>query len=164
MQSKAQPAWQDHPSWIHREAFPPLPSPLILSCPSLHPSHYPVYSLHSTFLKLCSPLCIFLTTICPTTRMPPRAVFPFITPRFVHTAWHRVGNWQIVDRSWMTETFPLPVPNLPQALSAAAAKSLQSCPTLCDPTDVSPPGSSIHGIFQARVLEWVAIAFSTQNS
>ena len=41
------------------------------------------------------------------------------------------------------------------------AKSLQSCPTLCDPTDGSPPGSSIHGIFQARVLEWVAISFSS---
>ena len=44
--------------------------------------------------------------------------------------------------------------------AAAAAKSLQSCPTLCDPMDCSLPGSSIHGIFQARVLEWVAIAFS----
>ena len=43
---------------------------------------------------------------------------------------------------------------------AAAAKSLQSCPTLCDPIDGSPPGSSFHGIFQARVLEWGAIAFS----
>ena len=40
------------------------------------------------------------------------------------------------------------------------AKSLQSCPTLCDPIDGSPPGSSVHGIFQARVLEWGAIAFS----
>ena len=46
------------------------------------------------------------------------------------------------------------------AAAAAAAKSLQSCPTLCDPIDGSPPGSSIHGIFQARVLEWGAIAFS----
>ena len=44
--------------------------------------------------------------------------------------------------------------------AAAAAKSLQSCPTLCDPMDGSPPGSSVHGIFQARALEWVAIAFS----
>ena len=43
----------------------------------------------------------------------------------------------------------------------AAAKSLQSCPTLCDPIDCSLPGSSVHGIFQARVLEWGAIAFST---
>ena len=44
--------------------------------------------------------------------------------------------------------------------TAAAAKSLQSCPTLCDPRDGSPPGSPIHGIFQAKVLEWGAIAFS----
>ena len=43
---------------------------------------------------------------------------------------------------------------------AAAAKSLQSCPTLCDPTDGSPPGSPIPGILQARTLEWVAISFS----
>ena len=44
--------------------------------------------------------------------------------------------------------------------AAAAAKSCQLCPTLCDPIDSSPPGSSIPGIFQARTLEWVAIAFS----
>ena len=44
--------------------------------------------------------------------------------------------------------------------AAAAAKPLQSCPTLCNPIDSSPPGSSTHGIFQARVLQWVAIAFS----
>ena len=37
---------------------------------------------------------------------------------------------------------------------------IQSCPTFCDPMDCSPPGSSIHGIFQARILEWVAISFS----
>ena len=49
-----------------------------------------------------------------------------------------------------------------QAISAAAvaAKSLQSCPTLCDPIDGSPPGSSVPGILQARILEWVAISFS----
>ena len=43
---------------------------------------------------------------------------------------------------------------------AAAAKSLQSCLTLCDPTDGSPPGSPVPGILQARTLEWVAISFS----
>ena len=43
-------------------------------------------------------------------------------------------------------------------VSGLAAKSLQSCLTLCDPIDGSPPGSSIHGIFQARVLEWGAIS------
>ena len=40
----------------------------------------------------------------------------------------------------------------------------QSCPTLCDPMDYSPPGSSVHGIFQERVLEWVAISFSSGSS
>ena len=44
--------------------------------------------------------------------------------------------------------------------STAAAASLQSCPTLCDPKDRSPPGSPTPGILQARTLEWVAISFS----
>ena len=44
--------------------------------------------------------------------------------------------------------------------AAAAAKSLQSCPTLCDPIDGSPPGSPVPGILQARTLGWVAISFS----
>ena len=44
--------------------------------------------------------------------------------------------------------------------TAAAAKSRQSCPTLCDPIDGSPPGSALPGILQARTLEWVAISFS----
>ena len=46
------------------------------------------------------------------------------------------------------------------AAAAAAAKSLQSCPTLCDPIDGSLPGSPVPGILQARTLEWVAISFS----
>ena len=45
-------------------------------------------------------------------------------------------------------------------IAAAAAKSLQSCPTLCDPIDGSPPGSPFPGILQAKTLEWVAISFS----
>ena len=47
--------------------------------------------------------------------------------------------------------------------AAAAAKSLQSCPTLCDPIDSSPPGSAFPGILQARTLEWVAISYTTPN-
>ena len=46
------------------------------------------------------------------------------------------------------------------AAAAAAAKSLQSCPTLCNPVDSSPPGSPVPGILQVRILEWVAISFS----
>ena len=49
---------------------------------------------------------------------------------------------------------------MPATVAAAAAKSLQSCPTLCDPTDGSPPGSPVPGILQARTLEWIAISFS----
>ena len=45
--------------------------------------------------------------------------------------------------------------------ATAAAKSLQSCPTLCDPIDGSPPGSPVPGILQAKTLEWVAISFSS---
>ena len=45
--------------------------------------------------------------------------------------------------------------------AAAAAKSLQSCLTLCNPMDCNPPGSSVHGILQARTMEWVAISSSS---
>ena len=61
--------------------------------------------------------------------------------------------------------YPLPCPDCTlSAAAAAAAKSLQSCLTLCDPMDCSPPGSSIHGIFRATVMEWGAIAFSLHSS
>ena len=48
---------------------------------------------------------------------------------------------------------------MPEMILAAAAKSLQSCPTLCDPIDGSPSGSPVPGILQVRTLEWVAISF-----
>ena len=62
--------------------------------------------------------------------------------------------------SWLTFSFVLIV--VVQSLSHVQlfAKSLQSCPTLCDPIDGSPPGSPLPGILQARTLEWVAISFS----
>ena len=82
------------------------------------------------------------------------------------------------DASYRKSCLPCPFPVLPRVMSsasrprrdpaaaaaaAAAAASeaaLQSCPTLCDPIDGNPPGSAVHGILQARVLEWVATAFS----
>ena len=65
-----------------------------------------------------------------------------------------------VGKSWLQ--VPCPPRMLPVwvAAAAAAAKSLQLCPTLCDPIDGSLPGSPIPGILQARTLEWVAISFS----
>ena len=67
-------------------------------------------------------------------------------------------NWWIFPRNLLN----VPEWKLPLISdSAAAAKSLQSCPILCDPIDGSPPGSSVPGILQARTLEWVAISFSS---
>ena len=60
----------------------------------------------------------------------------------------RSWNLSVVNLGHLTETAP------------AAAKLLQSCPTMCDPIDGSPPGSPVPGILQARTLEWVAISFS----
>ena len=62
------------------------------------------------------------------------------------------------------EFFTTEPPGKPSFTYAAAAKSLQSCPTLCDPIDGSLPGSSVPGILQARVLEWIAIAFSEMHT
>ena len=59
-----------------------------------------------------------------------------------------------------TNSLPLHHLGSAAAAAAAAAKSLQSCPTLCDPTDGSPSGSPVPGILQARIPEWVAISFS----
>ena len=71
------------------------------------------------------------------------------------------------SQSWLTDsclrTSALRIKNslfYPVYPAAAAAKSLQSCWTLCDPIDGSPPGSPVPGILQARTLEWVAISFS----
>ena len=66
-------------------------------------------------------------------------------------------SWNL-SRPWNTKYMcHMAVGRLP---AAAAAKSLQSCPTLCDPIDGSPPGSPVPGILQAKTLEWVAISFS----
>ena len=54
--------------------------------------------------------------------------------------------------------------NVPTSQTGAHAMSLQLCPTLCDPMDRSLPGSSVHGILQARILEWVAMPFSRGTS
>ena len=75
--------------------------------------------------------------------------------------WH---HYRLRSPDWQGETgMPLPWPDWTRkayTFWVAAAKSLQSCPTLCDPIDGSPPGSPVPGILQARTLEWVAISFS----
>ena len=61
---------------------------------------------------------------------------------------------------WQAGSLPLAPPGKPHIYTATATKSLQSCPTLCDPRDGSPPGSPIPGILKARTLEWAAISIS----
>ena len=66
-----------------------------------------------------------------------------------------------IRHAWKSVIFTLVLTlKIWNATAATAAKSLQSCPTLCDPIDGSPPGSAVPGILQARTLEWVAISFS----
>ena len=68
-----------------------------------------------------------------------------------------MGNQEFANfkKKWLVN-----LQNATNISAAAAAKSLQSCPTLCDPIDSSPPGSPVPEILQARTLEWVAISFS----
>ena len=70
---------------------------------------------------------------------------------------NRWGNNGNSDRLFF---FFLAPKSLQMVTAAAAAKLLQSCPTLCDPIDGSPPSSAVLGILQAKTLEWVAISFS----
>ena len=80
-------------------------------------------------------------------------------PEFTQTHVHWVGD--AIQPSHPLWFPPSPAFSFSQwYIAAAAAKSLQSCPTLCDPTDGSLPGSPVPGILQARTLEWVAISFS----
>ena len=77
----------------------------------------------------------------------------------------RKGRWVLgKENATIIKTLMLPKlicqPNMISAAAAAAAKLLQLCQTLCNPTDSSPPGSAVPGILQARTLEWVAISFS----
>ena len=72
-------------------------------------------------------------------------------PNMIIFLWEYEKNWSDHLRKVLTSN---------SAKIVYAAKSLQSCPTLCDPIDGSPPGSAVPGIPQARTLEWVAISFS----
>ena len=86
--------------------------------------------------------------------------YSFIKGKYLHNylMMVTVGRTLLIEHLWGLFKI-LSFYNFP-AVAAAAAKLLQSCPTLCDPTDGSPPGSPVPGILQARSLEWVAISFS----
>ena len=153
---------------------------------------YPLRHLESPYstaaaaksLQLCPTLCD------PIDGSPPGSPVPGIlqarTPEWVAISFSNAWKWKVkaksLGRVWLLATpwtaayqappsmgfsrqeywSRVPSPSPPYSTAAAAAKSLQSCPTLCDPIDGSPPpGSPIPGILQARTLEWVAISFSS---
>ena len=68
----------------------------------------------------------------------------------------------MIPKDMCTPIFTVTLYMIARHAAATAAKSLQSCPTLCDPTDGSPPGSPVPGILQARVLEWGVIALDME--
>ena len=80
-------------------------------------------------------------------------------PQHMESCWTRDQTSVPCIARWIL-VVPTGPPGKSLAAAAAAAKSLQSCPTLCDPIDGSPPGSPVPGIPQAKTLEWVAISFS----
>ena len=112
-------------------------------------------------------LPLFLSSAVPDSQLPPKPSSP---PSWLPSLPLRelLGNCRESPHAqpwWSLRESGQPggnasLPFLAAGLAAAAAKLLQSCLTLCDPIDSSPPGSSVPGILQARTLEWVAISFS----
>ena len=80
-----------------------------------------------------------------------KCIFFIITPCFDHRLF--------IGEGWIPHSRFMGIARTDE-MDAAAVKSLQSCSTLCDPIDGSPPGSPVPGIVQARTLEWLAISFS----
>ena len=150
-----------HPSSIFQWPSPPLFSTQLPS--EAPPSHFPLPAVE-----------VKLSSLATCTSQD-----SFIKPSFSHQdtdsphLWiHSINPYNYVFLNcnsnstmiWFINKFKeLPgtfIVNITLFYSAAAAKSLQSCQTMCDPRDGSPPGSRVPGILQARMLEWVAISFS----
>ena len=141
---------------MHAVVVVKLPSPVrlcdIIDCSI--PS-FPAPTISWSLPKFMSPESVMpsnhLLLCCPLLLLP--WIFPSITvfsnKSAVHIKW---------PKYWSFSISPFKV--LMHAAAIAAAKSLQSCPTLCSPRDGSPPGSPVPGILQVRTLEWVAISFS----
>ena len=162
--------------------FPSLSLSLAISCllpqivlRAFRPSAHPKYAAHAS---LFNPTRCWRSPLGVVTRRVICGFFFFFTPLpvMLPSKIPKLPNRSSSERvSWCLETSPpsqLPPWDRSPSLTlsslflsfkfcpAAAAKSLQSCPTLCDPIDGSPPGSPVPRILQARTLEWVAISFS----
>ena len=145
--------------WLHRlqHASLPCPSPT----PRAYSNSHPLSQIPSNHLILCHPL--FLSP----------SIFPSIT--VFSNELVICTKWPVPIHNCRKENFLSKGSNLMPSWSTHRTKDWantkkvesevsQSCPTLCDPMDCSLPGSSVHGIFQAIVLEWIAISFSRGSS
>ena len=126
-------------SWI--SLAEPLPTQSTSLYPTFNPPYTPLYCFFWLFIlgSLTSEPANFLTPLLYYQQM--------LTPTWLH------APWAVITQEVLMLGF------LILDGAAAAAKLLQSCPTLRNPMDYSPPCSSVHGIFQAKVPEWGAIAF-----
>ena len=126
-------------------------------------SAYPLRS-NFEFLSCCLVSKSYLTLCDPTDCSPPdcsvHGIFQVRMLEWVAISFSG-GSSQPRDLTCVSCTAGRFFTTEPPTAAAAAAKSLQSCPTLCDPIDGSPPGSAVPGILQGRTLEWVAISFSS---
>ena len=117
-------------------------------------------------LQLCSIFSILpVTTLIQAHYLLQKLLWMISHTDPYYTCWSHITflnhNFMWPISSFKSSKAPMNPLNYSGSLAAAAAaKSLQSCPTLCNPIDGSPPGSSVHGILQARTLEWVAISSS----
>ena len=148
-------------------------SVVILYLIYLHASHIKHWAVLSVSWR-CMLLCVCVhAQLCPTLCdpldcSPPDSsvheIFQARIPEWVAISFSR-GSFQPRDQTLIscTSRWILYHWATREAQSNYCAKSLQSCLTLCDPVDCSPPDSSVRGILQARILEWVAISFSNSN-
>ena len=100
--------------------------------------------------------------------LPGSSVYGISQPRMLEKGVISFSRWSSLPRNWTCVSCIaggfFTVWATREALMLVYSEVAQSCPTLSDPMDCSPPGSSVHGIFQARILEWVTISFSRRPS
>ena len=110
------------------------------------------YFLYRIYVPLKISVCILITEF--------RVLFPLIKYVYMEVALLRqcYSKWGLILISRLKNS------QVKYVCACMHVKSLQSCVTLCDSMDCSPPGSSVHGVFQVRILEWVVIPFSRGSS
>ena len=153
--------WVTTPLWLSGSGRSFLHSSSVYSCHLFLISSASVRSI--PFLSFIEPIFAWNVPLVSLIFLKKSLVFPILFFPSISLHWSlRKAFLSLLAILWNSafRWIYLSFSPLPFWASAAAAKLLQSCPTLCDPIDDSLPGSSVPGIYQARILEWVAISFS----